>query len=98
MEVKRQAKTQENKMLLLYSSVNNTGYFHLHTGKICIKELKSINCKLSQNILSYRPLQTIIVTAHRPSVLSMCDRVYKIQSGHIDEVNEEQIQTFLEEG
>lgn len=42
-----QAKTQENKMLLLYSSVNNTGYFHLHTGKICIKELKSINCKLS---------------------------------------------------
>lgn len=46
-----QAKTQENKMLLLYSSVNNTGYFHLHTGKICIKELKSINCKLSQKII-----------------------------------------------
>lgn len=45
-----QAKTQENKMLLLYSSVNNTGYFHLHTGKICIKELKSINCKLSQKL------------------------------------------------
>lgn len=54
--------------------------------------------RVLKNILSYRPLQTIIVTAHRPSVLSMCDRVYKIQSGYIDEVNEEQIQTFLEEG
>lgn len=54
--------------------------------------------RVLKNILSYRPLQTIIVAAHRPSVLSMCDRVYKIQSGHIDEVNEEQIQTFLEEG
>lgn len=54
--------------------------------------------RVLKNILSYRPLQTIIVTAHRPSVLSMCDRVYKIQSGHIEEVNEEQIQTFLEEG
>ncbi len=54
--------------------------------------------RVLKNILAYNPMQTIIVTAHRPSVLSMCDRVYKIQSGHIDEVNEDQIQTFLNEG
>lgn len=54
--------------------------------------------RVLKNILAYQPMQTIIVTAHRPSVLSMCDRVYKIQSGHIDEVNERQIETFLNEG
>lgn len=57
-----QAKTQENKMLLLYSSVNNTGYFHLHTGKICIKELKSINCKLSLNIKMVENCKDGIIT------------------------------------
>ena len=54
--------------------------------------------RMLNNILAFNPMQTIIVTAHRPSVLSMCDRVYKIQSGHIEEVNEDQIQTFLNEG
>ena len=39
----------------------------------------------------------MIVTAHRPSVLSICDRVYKIQEGRIDEVNEEEIEAFLNE-
>ena len=51
--------------------------------------------KVLQNILKKEPLQTIIVTAHRPSVLSMCTRVYKIQDGRIDEVNEEEIDKFL---
>lgn len=54
-----QAKTQKNKMLFLYSSVNNTGYFHLHTGKICIKELKSINCKLSHVFICLKLLNVI---------------------------------------
>ena len=54
--------------------------------------------RVLNNILAYNPMQTIIVTAHRPSVLSMCNRVYKIQSGHIEEVNDEQIATFLNEG
>lgn len=47
------------------------------------------------NIMKKDPHQTIIVTAHRPSVLSMCSRVYKIQDGRIDEVNEEEIENFL---
>lgn len=54
--------------------------------------------RVLNNILAYNPMQTIIVTAHRPSVLSMCNRVYKIQSGHIEEVNDEQIAAFLNEG
>ena len=53
--------------------------------------------KVLKNILRRDPLQTIIVTAHRPSVLSICDRVYKIQEGRIDEVNEEEIEAFLNE-
>lgn len=69
-------------MLLLYSSVNNTGYFHLHTGKICIKELKSINCKLSLLILArwhshqcsivwprIRPFSSIQAKTHRLALL-----------------------------
>lgn len=53
--------------------------------------------KVLKNILRRDPLQTIIVTAHRPSVLSICDRVYKIQEGRIDEVDEEGIKAFLNE-
>lgn len=53
--------------------------------------------RVLKNILRRDPLQTIIVTAHRPSVLSMCHRVYKIEGGRIDEVNHEEIQAFLNE-
>lgn len=50
------------------------------------------------NIMQKQPHQTIIVTAHRPSVLHLCTRVYKIQDHRIDEVNEKQIDEFLNEG
>lgn len=53
--------------------------------------------RVLKNILRRDPLQTIIVTAHRPSVLSMCNRVYKIQEGRIDAVNEQEIEAFLNE-
>lgn len=51
--------------------------------------------RVLRNILQRDPLQTIIVTAHRPSVLSMCHRVYKIQEGHVKEVHEKEIEEFL---
>ena len=51
--------------------------------------------RVLKNILRRDPLQTIIVTAHRPSVLAMCDRVYKIQEGRMDEVNDSEIDEFL---
>ena len=42
------------------------------------------------------PHRTIIVTAHRPSVFSMCSRVYKIEDETVQEVDEQGIQQFLE--
>lgn len=51
--------------------------------------------KVLQNIMKKDPLQTIIVTAHRPSVLSMCTRIYKIQNGSINEVSDEEVNDFL---
>lgn len=41
--------------------------------------------RVLHNILRRDPLQTILVTAYRPSVLPMCNRVYKIQNGRFDE-------------
>lgn len=52
--------------------------------------------RVLKKILRRYPLQTIIVTAHRPSVLSMCHRVYKVQNGQFDEVNDTEIQEFLQ--
>lgn len=51
--------------------------------------------RVLKNILHRDPLQTIIVTAHRPSVLAMCHRVYKIQDGRIEQVNADEIKAFL---
>ena len=53
--------------------------------------------KVLRNIMKKDPHRTIIVTAHRPSVFSMCSRVYKIQDERVEEVDEEGIQRFLEE-
>ena len=52
--------------------------------------------RVLRNILRRDPLQTIIVTAHRPSVLSMCQRVYKVQGGRFDAVDSREIKDFLE--
>lgn len=52
--------------------------------------------RVLHNILRRDPLQTILVTAHRPSVLSMCNRVYKIQDGRFEEMNDAEIQAFLQ--
>lgn len=52
--------------------------------------------RVLKNILRRDPLQTIIVTAHRPSVLSMCHRIYKVQNGQFAQVNESEIQAFLQ--
>ena len=74
----------------------------LHTPVILLDEATSAldmatERRVLRNILCRDPLQTIIVTAHRPSVLSMCHRVYKIQNGRFEEVNDTEIQAFLQE-
>ena len=52
--------------------------------------------KVLGSILQYDPLRTLIVAAHRPSVFSMCDRVYRIEQGTIREVDREEVNLFLE--
>ena len=53
--------------------------------------------KVLRSILKKDPYRTIVVTAHRPSVFSMCNRVYKMENQKVEEVDEKGIQKFLEE-
>ncbi len=53
--------------------------------------------KVLRQIIRKAPNRTVIVAAHRPSVFSMCSRVYKVGNGKIEEVDEEGIQKFLDE-
>lgn len=53
--------------------------------------------RVLRRIIRKEPHRTVIVAAHRPSVFSMCSRVYQIGEGQIRQVNEEEIQKFLEE-
>ena len=43
-----------------------------------------------RNIIQQRPNKTCIVTTHRPSVLNMCQRVYRVMESHVTELNEEE--------
>lgn len=52
--------------------------------------------RVLRNIIRKEPFRTVIVAAHRPSVFSLCSRVYKIQDSRILEVDEKGIQEFLE--
>ena len=53
--------------------------------------------KVLRQIIRKEPNRTVIVAAHRPSVFSMCSRVYKVGTGRIEEVDEEGIRKFLDE-
>ena len=53
--------------------------------------------RVLRSIIKAEPHRTLIVAAHRPSVFSMCSRVYKIQDHTMSEVNEEGIRQFLNE-
>lgn len=43
-----------------------------------------------RNIIRQKPNKTCIVTTHRPSVLSMCQRVYRVMDTKVTEVPEEE--------
>ena len=43
-----------------------------------------------RNIIRQRPNKTVIVTTHRPSVLGMCQRVYRVMETHVTELSEEE--------
>lgn len=40
-----------------------------------------------RNIIRQRPNKTCIVTTHRPSVLSLCQRVYRVMNGTVTELD-----------
>ncbi len=42
-----------------------------------------------RNIVQQRPNKTCIVTTHRPSVLNLCQRVYRVVDGRVTELDEE---------
>ena len=46
--------------------------------------------KVLQNIMQARPNKTCIVTTHRPSVLTMCQRVYRVMDKQITELSAEE--------
>lgn len=43
-----------------------------------------------RNIIRHHPNRTCIVTTHRPSVLSMCERVYRVMEKNVVELTEEE--------
>ena len=45
--------------------------------------------KLLRNIMKQHPNKTCIVTTHRPSVLNMCQRVYRVMDTQVTELDEE---------
>lgn len=53
--------------------------------------------RVLRSIIKKEPHRTVIVAAHRPSVFSMCSRVYKIQDHTVSEVDEDGIRQFLNE-
>ena len=43
-----------------------------------------------RNIIQQRLNKTCIVTTHRPTVLNMCQRVYRVMNTHVTELSEEE--------
>lgn len=46
--------------------------------------------RVLKNIVTQRPNKTCIVTTHRPSVLNMCQRVYRVMDTKVTELDEEE--------
>ena len=43
-----------------------------------------------RNIVAQRPNRTCIVTTHRPTVLNLCQRVYRVLDRRVTELSEEE--------
>lgn len=52
--------------------------------------------RVLRSIIKKEPNRTVIVAAHRPSVFSMCNRVYKAGDRRITEMDEQGLREFLE--
>ncbi len=50
-----------------------------------------------RNIIRQRPNKTCIVTSHRPTVLTMCQRVYRVMDTRITELSSEEASRMAED-
>ena len=50
-----------------------------------------------RNIVNSGYARTCIVTTHRPSVLTMCDRVYRINSGDVSDIDEKDVNRLIKD-
>ena len=53
--------------------------------------------KVLRNILQKRPDRTIVITTHRPTVLSMCDKVYRVVDTRITALNASDIDKLIQD-
>ncbi|MBE5825467.1 MAG: ABC transporter ATP-binding protein [Butyrivibrio sp.] len=49
------------------------------------------------NIMKKNPKKTVILTTHRPTVLSMCDRVYRIADKKVSVIGQDDIRKLMDE-
>ena len=50
-----------------------------------------------RNIMNSGYERTCIVTTHRPSVLTMCDRVYRIDNGDVSDIDEREVNRLIKD-
>ena len=50
-----------------------------------------------RNIMNSGYARTCIVTTYRPSVLTMCDRVYRIDSGDVSDIDEKEVNRLIKD-
>ena len=51
--------------------------------------------RVLQNILKRAPNYTCIITTHRPTVLSMCDRVYRVVDKRITQLDQQEVDSIV---
>lgn len=51
--------------------------------------------RVLKNIMKLNEKRTCIVTTHRPSVLTMCDRVYKIAKTEVNKVSKDEVEQMI---
>ena len=50
-----------------------------------------------KNIMDMGYARTCIVTTHRPSVLNLCDRVYKIDKSSVSEIDHQEVEQLIKD-
>lgn len=51
--------------------------------------------KVLKNLMQHENIRTCILTTHRPSVLGICDKVYRIANHEVNLIGEEEIQILM---